>query len=185
MGLDQYLTKKTYVKNWNHTAPKDRHEITVTQGGFPHPHIKPERVEYIIEEIGYWRKANQIHKWFVNNVQEGNDDCGKYYVSHEKLQELLDLCKQVKNASKLVPAMINNGATLGENNEWVPIKEQGETIEDASVAHELLPCTEGFFFGSTDYDQYYMADIDNTIEILEAALKEPAGECNFYYSSSW
>ena len=39
----------------------------------------------------YWRKANQIHAWFVDNVQQGNDDCGEYYVSHEKLKELLSL----------------------------------------------------------------------------------------------
>ena len=42
----------------------------------------------------YWRKANQIHKWFVDNVQGGNDNCGEYYVSHEKLKELLATCQQ-------------------------------------------------------------------------------------------
>lgn len=41
----------------------------------------------------YWRKANQIHKWFVDNVQNGSDDCGEYYVSQDKLIELLALCK--------------------------------------------------------------------------------------------
>ena len=42
----------------------------------------------------YWRKANQIHAWFVDNVQAGEDDCGDYYVSHEKLKELLDLVNE-------------------------------------------------------------------------------------------
>ena len=46
-------------------------------------------------EIGvtcaYWRKCNQIHGWFVENVQRGEDNCGEYYVSTTKLQELLDL----------------------------------------------------------------------------------------------
>ena len=42
----------------------------------------------------YWRKANQIHAWFVKNVQGGKDDCGEYYVSHEKLKELLNTCQQ-------------------------------------------------------------------------------------------
>ena len=42
----------------------------------------------------YWRKANQIHAWFVDNVQQGNDNCGEYYVSHEKLKELLDLVNE-------------------------------------------------------------------------------------------
>lgn len=31
----------------------------------------------IWKEIGYWRKANHIHKWFVDCVQDGEDDCEK------------------------------------------------------------------------------------------------------------
>lgn len=42
----------------------------------------------------YWRKANQVHAWFVNNVQGGNDNCGEYYVSQDKLKELRDLCQK-------------------------------------------------------------------------------------------
>lgn len=41
----------------------------------------------------YWRKCNQIHAWFVRNVQQGEDNCGEYYVSHERLKELLNTCK--------------------------------------------------------------------------------------------
>jgi hypothetical protein len=32
MGLDSYLTKKTYVKRWEHHAPEDKHTITVRKG---------------------------------------------------------------------------------------------------------------------------------------------------------
>ena len=53
------------------------------------------RVSQPSAELAYWRKANQIHKWFVDNVQEGVDNCGEYYVSHEKLQELLDTVNNV------------------------------------------------------------------------------------------
>lgn len=42
----------------------------------------------------YWRKANQVHAWFVKNVQGGNDNCGEYYVSQDKLKELRDLCQK-------------------------------------------------------------------------------------------
>lgn len=54
----------------------------------------------------YWRKANQIHKWFVDNVQNGSDDCGEYYVSQDKLIELLALCKhalETKDPNLLPP----------------------------------------------------------------------------------
>ncbi len=42
----------------------------------------------------YWRKANQVHAWFVKNIQGGNDNCGEYYVSQDKLKELRDLCQK-------------------------------------------------------------------------------------------
>jgi cysteine desulfurase len=43
----------------------------------------------------YWRKANQIHAWFVQNVQEGVDECERHWVPREKLVELRDLCLDV------------------------------------------------------------------------------------------
>jgi hypothetical protein len=54
----------------------------------------------------YWRKSNQIHKWFVDNVQGGEDNCGEYYVSKDKLKELRETCRQAlfaKDPSLLPP----------------------------------------------------------------------------------
>jgi hypothetical protein len=150
MGLDMYLEKRTYVKQWDHQSAEEKHEVVVTKGGQP-TNIDPKKVKYIIEEAGYWRKANQIHRWFVDNVQNGVDNCGDYYVGSEKLAELLELCKRVK--------------------------------ADHSLAEELLPSASGFFFGGTEYDEWYFNDIDNTITILEECLEDERGD--YYYSSSW
>mgnify|MGYP006893627881 FL=1 len=54
---------------------------------------------------------------------------------------------------------------------------------DHSLAEELLPSASGFFFGNTDYDEWYYNDIDDTISILEGALEDVNGE--YYYTSSW
>ena len=148
MGLDMYLDKRTYVKYWEHNGD-DNYEVKVTKKNEP-TNIDPKKVKYIIEEAGYWRKANQIHRWFVENVQDGVDNCGDYYVERNQLQALLDLCKIVQ--------------------------------KDHSKAEELLPSASGFFFGGTDYDEWYYNDIENTIKILESALED--GD-EFYYSSSW
>jgi len=45
------------------------------------------------EEVAYWRKANMVHKWFVEHVQDGEDDCD----IHRELtrQDLLDLLGEV------------------------------------------------------------------------------------------
>jgi hypothetical protein len=49
----------------------------------------------ISEEVAYWRKANAIHRWFVENVQGGVDNQANYYVSREQLQQLLDAVNKV------------------------------------------------------------------------------------------
>ena len=51
------------------------------------------RVKEIAVDAMYWRKANAIHGWFVENCQEGEDDCREYYVERSQLEELRDLCK--------------------------------------------------------------------------------------------
>jgi len=48
---------------------------------------------------------------------------------------------------------------------------------------QLLPTTEGFFFGGTDYDQYYLEDLEVTKKILEGVLRDQTGD--FYYQASW
>jgi hypothetical protein len=108
MGLDMCLTRKTYVKNWDHTDPKERHEITIKRGGEIRLDVDPDKISHIEEEIGYWRKANQIHNWFVQNCQNGEDDCRSYYVEVEQLITLLNLCREIKEdnskAEELLPA---------------------------------------------------------------------------------
>ena len=61
MGLDMYLYKKSYVKNWQHMKPESLHKITIKKGGKVRKDIKTDRITYIIEEVAYWRKANAIH----------------------------------------------------------------------------------------------------------------------------
>ena len=152
MGLDMYLYKKTYIRQGDFYKPESVNEVIVKTGGEIDKKIDPKKIKYVVEEAGYWRKANQIHRWFVENVQRGTDDCGSYWVSREKLEELLDLCKRV--------------------------------IEDNSLADELLPSTSGFFFGGTDYDEWYFNDIKNTIEIIEECLSDESAD-DFEYHSSW
>ena len=158
MGLDMYLKRKKYVgANYEHRNVKGIIDISVNGNKLP---IDFTKVSEITEQFSYWRKANAIHKWFVDNVQDGVDDCKEHYVSQSEMEELLELCKKVK--------------------------------ENHSLASELLPTTQGFFFGSQEYDEYYFSDIDDTIEILESALEDFKNTDNsfdygydYYYESSW
>jgi hypothetical protein len=152
MGLDMYLYKKNYIWQGDWIKPEAKQEVVVKKGGEIDKKIKPEKVKYVVEEAGYWRKANAIHRWFVDNVQEGNDNCGNYYVSRDTLEELLELCKKV--------------------------------VADNSLAETLLPTQSGFFFGGTEYNEWYFEDVINTIKILEECLEDENAD-DFEYSSSW
>jgi hypothetical protein len=183
MGLDMYLVKKTYVKNHRFTKPEERYQVTVTKGGEP-ADVNPERITAITEEVAYWRKANHIHKWFVDNVQDGADDCKEYYVTREELQELLSRCEKVIAASELVDGKVTNGYTYDKEKGMVPIIEDGKVIANPSVAQELLPTQDGFFFVNTDYDAWYLDDVKETVEMLKLILGE-GDSGSFYYQSSW
>ena len=134
-------------------------------------------------QVGYWRKANHIHKWFVDEVQEGIDDCGEYEVSHEQLKDLLFLVNEVLLACVLTKGKIQNGETMNKDGKWEPIMEDGFYVKDHTIAEQLLPCQSGFFFGPTNYDQYYVEDLKTTKQILENALADK--DAVYYYSSSW
>lgn len=91
MGLDMYLKGKRYVSDYD---DQDKAIISEMMQHFPEL-SQDQTVQEVTVRVGYWRKANQIHKWFVDNIQEGNDNCGDYYVSRDSLQALRALCQQV------------------------------------------------------------------------------------------
>jgi len=151
MGLDQYLSKKTYL-GANHEHNEVEGTIYIRKKG-KELDIPLNKITYIESDACYWRKANQIHKWFVDKVQDGEDDCKEYEVDIKDLKELLELCKQVMDKPK--------------------------------KASQLLPCTSGFFFGSTDYDEYYFQQIESTIHDLKEIIDSHGEYDTYYYSSSW
>ncbi len=147
MGLDMYLFAKYYTSPYFHPEVFSALKPHTDNLGMPLVDDCPS-IE-IKTQAAYWRKANQIHKWFVDNVQGGVDECQYSYVSTEQLQALRDLCQKALDT------------------------------KDAS----LLPPCSGFFFGSTDIDTYYWADIEATIEQLDRCLAKP--EFSYEYHSSW
>lgn len=45
-----------------------------------------------------------------------------------------------------------------------------QVLEDHSKAKELLPTMGGFFFGSTDYDEYYFKDVEEVKNWVKETL---------------
>ena len=176
MGLDMYLYRSQFAR------PSDEETITVVEDGRT-TIIRPTRPARLQEEVGSWRKANQIHGWFVDNVQDGEDDCREYDVTREHLRALSRTVDQVLSNSKLIPGQVAVGYTL-DGGERKYTYEAGQVIADPEIAQRLLPTRDGFFFGSCDYDAYYLEDLRDTQSILVAAFASPA-DVEFSYQSSW
>ena len=177
MGLDMYLYKKK--KN------------------------KP----FELEEVGRWRKANQIHYWFVKNLYT-NKNGGYYMVKKEHLEKLLDTCIKVLESCELVDGkkivgkyvkyvngeeiaiVVNEGidSKLNINKyhilkgfEYNPLEMDCKVIKDYKYAEENLPTLKGLMYGRTDYTIEYYSDIVDTISMLEKLLSEINFESNFIY----
>ena len=56
-----------------------------------------------------------------------------------------------------------------------------------ATAESTLPTQAGFFFGSYDYDEWYMEDMKNTVEMLDKVLASvgPDTWTSFIYQASW
>lgn len=184
MGLDMYLSKKTYVKQWSHQKKSETFQVSVKKGTKKYDKIKPERISFIVEEVAYWRKFNALHDWFVQNCQEGVDDCRHSYVSAEQIKEVLETCQKVMESLLASPKK-----TVSIKTGWGPdgdIMSDIEVYTDTSVAEELLPTASGFFFGGTEYDEWYVENLKHTIEVLEGLIEEdPDGYADYEYNSSW
>lgn len=153
MGLDMYLSAEKYVSDSDWRGEQDKFKALVELmeadkfvGGFV-PNVQVQ------VSVAYWRKANQIHQWFVDNCGQGEDDCRPYFVQREQLEELLGVCKEVD--------------------------------ADHSKASELLPTQGGFFFGGTEFDEWYFEGVKDTISQLETVLEEVPDDWSFYYQASW
>lgn len=107
----------------------------------------------------YWRKSNQIHAWFVDNCQGGVDDCAPYPVHPEQLALLRSHCQEILDAK---------------------FTDDNKT--------ELLPTRPGFFFGGTEYDEWYYQDLEVTVAEIDRVLSLAAstpGVVHLSYRSSW
>ena len=108
MGLDMYLISlpkisgMSYDEIVNANRYLTKHEQAQDE---IYKKVKPyikhfEQYSYswnsLYEEMASWRKANQIHQWFVNTLHNGTDDpCFTVEVTKGQLIELQKLCLSV------------------------------------------------------------------------------------------
>ena len=156
MGLDMYLYVRKYecCIRWGNDYDEKKvnfypEELNVFE--IDKRNFMSKETQY---QIGYWRKANAIHNWFVQNCADGVDNCQTIYVSIEKAKELRNLVNRV--------------------------------LEKHELASELLPTSDGFFFGSQEYDEWYFKDLEYTKELLDKVIILVDGsDYDIVYEAGW
>lgn len=120
----------------------------------PSMHLVEAGDGYVVQPtIFYWRKANAIHRWFVEKAQDGVDECQESVVHPELLADLMERCEEI-------------------------------TLDHSKT--DLLQTQGGFFFGPTEYDEWYFNDIERTARDLKVAVTMAAPKStHFIYQSSW
>jgi hypothetical protein len=152
-----YLSAKKYIPGWPHSKDDERksfYTMLAASGLLLKDIAEDSPCGYIQVNIGYWRKANAIHNWFVQKVQNSKDECQTSYVSRDTLAALL---------SEVELVLLNKGE-----------------------AGQRLPPASGFFFGSTEINEWYWDDMNRTRDMLQAILSNPRLDgWDFAYHASW
>jgi hypothetical protein len=164
MGLDQYLRVSKNFGSYINDTESASYDAIMAAAGLDK--IGNSNSKYVTVEVTalYWRKANAIHGWFVNELAGGEDECQVIPVTRENITTLRDLCVDAMS----VPA----GMSLDTH------------------ARTVLPTSDGFFFGGSEIDDYYIQDLKDTIEGINRILEElpETGEgwdWRLTYQASW
>ena len=177
MGLDMYLYQKTYVQSF-HAEKKDIVTQVKAVDKQKKYGINPDKGVFITEEVGYWRKANAIHNFFITQTGK-EDNCEPIRIPIAILRNLYERCKAILKDNTQEKEEIYQDLKGNEKARMVKV------LKDDTKAKELLPTCEGFFFGSTEYDEWYVDDLERTIEILEPLINSEDGWSEFVYEASW
>lgn len=119
-------------------------------------------------KVCYFRKFNAMHSWIVEHCADGHDICQDICVGVDDAKELLASCEEILAA--------RNDLTMSDD-------------DKANIAREKLPPSEGFFFGSTDINDWYYGDVSQLSGLLSAVIafleSDDGKEWELVYRASW
>ena len=196
MGLDMYLYAEKYVSEYNYSYGNTPSEMSKSRNP---DHIAINNASGLMnlptdgsitvqKVVGYWRKANAIHGWFVNTLANGIDECQEIHVSRDDLRKLRDECLQVL-ATKPDTVIESESRTVILNGD-VPnlitenIKQEQDKIANVMLLGDPLEPVAGFFFGSTEKDEWYYESLEYTVGLVENLLNAD-DDISFTYRASW
>lgn len=82
------------------------------------------------DELMYWRKAHQIREWFVNNLDNFQDE-GNTPIKKEDLEKLIDVCQKILSNPKLAKELLPIPDDRPEKYDENYFQQISYTIEEA------------------------------------------------------
>lgn len=114
--------------------------------------------------IAYWEEANQIHYWFVMNIQKGKDDKRNHHTGKDVIKRLIKTCEELYE-----------------------LYEKKGHIDDELIkeAKEKMPPKDGIQFGENEINEKYFEQIQATLKMLKRTLKSVKKEHVLFYKADW
>ena len=193
MGLDMYIHKTVHKYGDSNNID----DLTYDKFGRTNSYD-------LTTTVGYWRKANAIHRYFVKNFGDGVDESQDMYITTDDLKNLIGVCENVikvfvgkklvlnktpENTEGVADEVTITEDWLKDNWEKLFSYDLAEALTEDEVKSiaDILPTQSGFFFGSTDYDVGYLYDIVKTVYMLDdiIANDKPEDYAQYTYYGSW
>lgn len=204
MGLDMYLNR--YPKGMSNKEIDETHRRLWKEGY--------EAYEKWVDNhiVAYWRKVNFLHGYIVKTFAKGVDDCNEIEIDLNGIKNILEKCEdscRVLDGALLVPYRMTDIST------WVHLCEPefekadgemcitiifdgkkilGDFYEDFYYKVEesknkeldsILPPYSGPFFGSCEYDYWYVYDVFSLRDELKRIIDEWDESQRYVYRASW
>ena len=119
MGLDMYLSRDYHLSTYQ-PHPDSFPEQPDVAAKYSKEYAQASQIATILGTslgddsgivsvqvpVAYWRKANHIHNWFVENIGGGVDECQEMSLTRDELTELLKVCVIVQQDHEQAPHLL-------------------------------------------------------------------------------
>jgi len=158
MGLDMYLKRTNRTNHTTEELEAIDHEFITPEKAEAAPFLPLREYEY---SNGFYTIFHEVAYWRKFNALHN------WFV--ERVQGGVDECQLSEIDDDTLIALIDDLRAVSK----------GEVIED-------LEPVSGFFFGSTDKDEYYLKQINHALDTFEEILKTfDFKKYRLFYRASW
>ena len=157
MGLDMYLYRREYVSGYENTFMSEKPGMT---------DLYKSIVDYF--EVGTPESGPFVYV----------DICVAYWRKANAIHKWFCNLDDGRDECQRIYVTMDN---------LLELRTACQLVVNGDVEPErFLPTQAGFFFGATDYDEWYENDLKLTIEQIDRATKPIKSDyADFFYQASW